>query len=93
MNYKEELTKWSVNVSNNKKELDKEMFYYTLQAVINRLDSKVSYDEIYKWLKKNFEGGINHSMKGPVLLARNSKVVMDKLYNLKQKEIKNDKIK
>lgn len=87
MNYKERLIEWAENVSNNKKDLDKMIFDDVLKYTLSRLDNS-GFDKTYEWLKENYEKGINNSMKGPVLLARNSEILRAKLWSLKREEIK-----
>ena len=79
----EELKRWALKVSENKNNLDRNMFDDLLKNVIFRLN-KFGYEEIIKWLNENYEKGINHNMVGPHLLATNSKQIRDKLWSLKR---------
>ena len=60
------------------------MFNDLLMIISLKLE-KEGYKDTFDYLGKNYIGGIKSDMKGPYLLAVNSKLIKDKLFSLREK--------
>jgi hypothetical protein len=79
----EQLNEWAVKVRAQKKELDQRMFDDMMKITRDKL-TREGYAPTREWLKKN--ALIIDNRVGPILLAQNGKLIMDKLWSLNQKK-------